>query len=60
MGVELVRVYVAVCDGCSRELGQGYGHRETFNSETEARTAALHSGWSLHPDGNMYCTRGHQ
>lgn len=60
MGVELVRVYVAVCDGCSRELGRYRDSRETYDTEQDAQRAAKVAGWSLHPDGNMYCTRGHQ
>lgn len=60
MSVELVRMYVAVCDGCSREYGAGYGHRETYNTEREALAAVREARWITHPDGTMYCDRGHQ
>lgn len=60
MSVELARVYVAVCDGCNRELGQTSSRGITFETERAALQAARLSGWTVHPDGTMYCTRGHQ
>lgn len=60
MSVELVRVYVAVCDGCSRQLGNYSSYHETYDTEAEAQRAAQVAGWHLHPDGTMYCDRGHQ
>jgi hypothetical protein len=53
-----VTVWVIACDGCGRELGQGYGGRYTYDSATEAGAAALHSGWVRHPDGKYYCPEG--
>ncbi|MCX5209742.1 hypothetical protein OG689_10650 [Kitasatospora sp. NBC_00240] len=53
-----VTVWIVACDGCGRELGQGYGHRETYEMKQEATCAALHSGWQQHPDGSLYCPEG--
>ncbi|MFC8447617.1 hypothetical protein [Kitasatospora sp. NPDC057223] len=58
MSVQTVRCYVARCDGCGRELGQGYGHRETYDTTREAQTAAKVAGWTVRPDGDMYCCNG--
>ena len=58
MSVRPVTVYVATCDGCGRELGQGYGHRETYDTQQEAHSAALNHGWSSNPDGTLYCLEG--
>ena len=53
-----VTVWIATCDGCGRELGQGYGHRETYNTQREADAAARVAGWDRHPDGRHYCEKG--
>lgn len=58
MAAQQVTVYVAICDGCGRELGAGYGHRETFDTQRETVTAALNSGWSTNPDGTLSCLEG--
>jgi hypothetical protein len=55
MTVRQVIVYVATC---GRELGQGYGHRETYDTADEANQAARVAGWSTHPDGQHYCQKG--
>ncbi|WP_327066818.1 hypothetical protein [Kitasatospora sp. NBC_01302] len=51
-------MYVTTCDGCGRELGQGYGHRETYDTQQEADTAARVAGWTAHPGGTHYCQEG--
>lgn len=56
--IEIIRLYVARCDGCGRELGQGYGHRDTRDTTVEAREAAIDAGWAVHPDGTIYCPEG--
>lgn len=58
MTVRQVIVYVAVCNGCGRELGQGYGHRETYDTQQDADRAARAADWTLHPDGTLYCQEG--
>lgn len=58
MTVRQVTLWVAICDGCGRELGQGYGHRETYDTPQEADTAARVAGWHPHPDGTHYCENG--
>jgi hypothetical protein len=58
MTVRQVIVYIATCDGCGRELGQGYGHRETYDTADQAQLAASRAGWSSHPDGQHYCQEG--
>lgn len=59
MTVRPVTVYVATCDGCGWELGQGYGHRETYDTQQDADLAARVAGWHPHPDGTHYCQEGH-
>jgi hypothetical protein len=56
--IETIRLYVARCDGCGLELGQGYGHRETYDTTIEARNGATDAGWTTHPDGSLYCDQG--
>lgn len=58
MSIRQVSVWVAVCDGCGRELGQGYGHREIYDTQQEAEQAARAAGWTRHPNGNLYCKEG--
>jgi hypothetical protein len=53
-----IPAWIATCDGCGRELGQGYGHRETYDTQQEADHAARTAGWTRHPDGTLYCQEG--
>jgi hypothetical protein len=56
--VRQITQYVVVCDACGRELGQGYGHREAYDTPHEADTAARVAGWHPHPDSTHYCQEG--
>lgn len=58
MTVRQVIVHVVVCDDCGRELGQGYGSRETYDAPQDADRAARVAGWHPHPGGTHYCQNG--
>ena len=58
MTVRQVIVHVVTCDGCGRELGQGYGGRETYDTRELADTAAKVAMWGSHPGGTHYCQNG--
>lgn len=59
MPVIQVAAFVARCDGCGREVGQGYGGREMYDTPRQAEQAATAAGWTVHPDGSVYCNERH-
>jgi hypothetical protein len=56
--IEIIRLYVARCDGCGRELGVDLDHHQTYDTTIEARNDAVDAGWTVLPDGSLYCDRG--